>query len=139
MTAIANTNYGCINRDHAIIVRGTVAASQTLTAGDGVVTDSSGNWIISPTNTDGTRKVAVICSDVTTASGETQSDVEICLWGWVNVVFDAAVEIGQRMKPSDATAGQFEVAVNTDDILVCGVALTAGGTNGQGTMFIGMV
>lgn len=139
MAAYSSTNYGCINRDNAIIVNGTVAASQTLTAGDAVVTDSSGNWIICPTNTDGTRKVGVINSDVTTASGETQSGVEITLFGWCNVVVDAALEIGQTVKPSDATAGQFEVCINTDDILKVGTALSAGGTNAQATILIGVI
>ena len=139
MAAYSATNYGVINRDTAIIVTGTVAASQTLTAGDAVVTDSSGNWIICPTNTDGTRKVGVICSDVTTGAGETQAGVEICLMGMCNVVLDAAVEIGQTIKPSDATAGQFEVCANTDDILKIGCALTAGGTNAQATVLIGVI
>lgn len=138
MAAYSSTNYGCINRDGAIIVNGTVAASQTLTAGDAVVTDSSGNWIICPTNTDGVRKVGVINSDVTTGAGETQSGVEITLFGWCNVVVDAALEIGQKVKPSDATAGQFEVAANTDDILVIGTAMSAGGTNAQATILLGV-
>lgn len=138
MAAYSSTNYGCINRDGAIIVNGTVAASQTLTAGDAVVTDSAGNWIICPTNTDGVRKVGVINSDVTTGAGETQSGVEITLFGWCNVVVDAALEIGQKVKPSDATAGQFEVAINTDDILVIGTAMSAGGTNAQATILLGV-
>jgi hypothetical protein len=135
----SSTNLGCINRETAIIITGTVAASQTLTAGDAVVTDSSGNWIICPTNTDGTRKVGVICSDVTTASGETQEGVDICLKGWCNVVMDAAIEIGQTIKPSDATAGQFEVCANTDDILKIGSAWSVGGTNAVATVLIGVI
>lgn len=139
MAAYSSTNYGCINRDTAIIITGTVAASQTLTAGDAVVTDSSGNWIICPTNTDGVRKVGVICSDVTTAAGETQEGVDICLMGWCNVIVDAALEIGQCVKPSDATAGQFEVVVNTDDLLKVGTAFSAGGTNAQATILLGVI
>lgn len=139
MAAYSSTNYGCIDRDTAIIITGTVAASQTLTAGKGVVTDSSGNWIICPTNTDGVRKVGVINSDVTTASGETQAGVEITLFGWCNVVVDAALEIGQCVKPSDKTAGQFEVVVNTDDILKVGTAFSTGGTNAQATILLGVI
>jgi hypothetical protein len=65
--------------------------------------------------------------------------VEITLFGWCNVVVDAALEIGQCVKPSDAKAGQFEVVVNTDDILKVGTAFSTGGTNAQATILLGVV
>lgn len=115
-----------------------VVAGLNATKGLHVYLTNDNVWDDVPLDFDGAKMTGIIEEPVDNSADATASrPVKVLILGRFVGKTDAAVEEGQIMKRSDATAGQFEAAVVASDspFICCCYAETVGGTNGRAILF----